>query len=125
MHIAVLTELFMSRTAREWEDCLQGCHVPAARVSTLAETAHEPQFKARGIVHRHDFVPGVDGPLAVPVAGFKFAHGGPRVDRPPPRVGENTLAILGELGYGDEDVARLRTSGAIGVPEQDHVAAAT
>jgi crotonobetainyl-CoA:carnitine CoA-transferase CaiB-like acyl-CoA transferase len=124
-HINVLTELFKTRTALDWENHLQASHVPAARVSTLAEAARCAQFQARGLVHRHGFVPGVEGPLAVPMAGFKFDHGGPRVETPPPRVGENTAAILGELGYRNEDIARLRASHVIAMPEPDHVAAST
>jgi crotonobetainyl-CoA:carnitine CoA-transferase CaiB-like acyl-CoA transferase len=123
-HIEVLTELFKTRTALEWENHLQAAHVPAARVSTLAEAAGGAQFQARGLVHRHGFAPGVGGPLAVPVAGFKFDHGGPRVETPPPRIGENTAAILGELGYRPEDIARLRASRVIAMPELDHAAAA-
>jgi crotonobetainyl-CoA:carnitine CoA-transferase CaiB-like acyl-CoA transferase len=124
MHIEVLSELFKTRTALEWENHLQASHVPASRVSTLAEAAGGAQFQARSLVHRHGFAPGVGGPLAVPVAGFKFDHGGPRVDTPPPRIGENTAAILGELGYPPEDIARLRASRVIAMPELDHAAAA-
>jgi crotonobetainyl-CoA:carnitine CoA-transferase CaiB-like acyl-CoA transferase len=112
-HIKVLTELFRKRTAREWESHLQAHHVPAARVHTIAEAAKEAQFAARDLVHHHAFVPGVEGPLSVAVAGFKFDHGGPQVKSPPPRVGENTVAILEELGYGSADIARLCASGAV------------
>jgi crotonobetainyl-CoA:carnitine CoA-transferase CaiB-like acyl-CoA transferase len=112
-NIKVLTELFKQRTAREWEDLLQAHHVPASRVYTIAETTKEAQFAARDLVHHHAFVPGVEGPLSVAVAGFKFDHGGPQVKSPPPRVGENTVAILDELGYSSDDIARLCASGAI------------
>jgi crotonobetainyl-CoA:carnitine CoA-transferase CaiB-like acyl-CoA transferase len=125
MHIQVLSVLFKERTAREWEAHLQGHRVPAARVNTIAEAVREPQFEARALVHRHDFVPGMDGPLSVPVAGFKFDHGGPEVKSPPPRVGESTVAILQELGYGADDIARFCASGAIGTTEPTHAAAAT
>jgi crotonobetainyl-CoA:carnitine CoA-transferase CaiB-like acyl-CoA transferase len=112
-HVTVLTALFKRRTAREWEDHLQAHHVPASRVYTLAEAAEEPQFVERDLIHRHEFVPGVEGPLSVPVAGFKFDHGGPRVKSPPPRVGENTVAILKEAGYSADDIAMFCSSGAV------------
>jgi formyl-CoA transferase len=42
-----------------------------------------------------------------------FDHDGPRVDAPPPRLGEHTEQVLGELGYGAADIARFRAAGVI------------
>lgn len=111
-HIRVLSDLFKLRTARDWEDHLQAHHVPACRVCTIADAVREPQFAARDLIHHHSYVPGVDGALSVPVAGFKYGHGGPKVKSPPPRVGEHTADLLRELGYDDSAIARLCRSGA-------------
>src|SRR6188474_409827 len=82
--IAVLSEIMLTRTADEWEEFLQARHVPAARVRTMGEALADPQLQARGVVHRHAAADGIEGAFAVPVAAFTFAHGGPRVDTPPP-----------------------------------------
>jgi crotonobetainyl-CoA:carnitine CoA-transferase CaiB-like acyl-CoA transferase len=50
-------------------------------------------------------VPGIDGPVGVPLAAFKFAHGGPSIERPPRQMGADTDAVLQELGYGTDDIA--------------------
>lgn len=113
-HIKVLSDLFQTRSARDWEEHLQTNHVPACRVCTIAEAVLEPQFAARNLIHRHDFAPGVDGPLSVPVAGFKYEHGGPQVTTPPPRIGEHTAVLMRDLGYDDAAIKRLSQSGAIG-----------
>jgi crotonobetainyl-CoA:carnitine CoA-transferase CaiB-like acyl-CoA transferase len=98
--IAVLEDIMMTRTADEWEAFLQANHVPAACVRSMGEALADPQIKTRGVVHRHDSVPGIEGGFGVPVAAFKFAHGGPRIDSPPPMLGQHTDEIIAELKAG-------------------------
>jgi crotonobetainyl-CoA:carnitine CoA-transferase CaiB-like acyl-CoA transferase len=101
------------RTAAEWEDYLQSRHVPAARVRELHEALADPQLESRGVLYRHANVPGIEKPLSVPLAAFKFAHGGPSIERPPARLGEHTDEVLKEAGYDPEQIAALRQTGAI------------
>ena len=101
------------KTADEWENYLQGKQVPATRVRELPEALHDPQLKHRGILHRHESVPGVSKPVTVPLAAFKFAHDGPSIERPPARVGEHTEEVLAAVGYSAGQIAALRRSGAV------------
>ncbi len=96
--VAVLTEIMRTKSAAEWEEFLQARHVPAARVRTMGEALADPQLESRGVIHRHSPGAGVEGELAVPLAAFTFAHGGPRIDTPPPALGEHNKEILLELG---------------------------
>jgi crotonobetainyl-CoA:carnitine CoA-transferase CaiB-like acyl-CoA transferase len=98
--IAVLEEIMLTRTADEWEEFLQARHVPACRVRQMGEAVADPQIATRGILHRHEGATGVAGAFGVPVAAFKFAHGGPRIDTPPPALGEHNEEIFAELGIG-------------------------
>jgi crotonobetainyl-CoA:carnitine CoA-transferase CaiB-like acyl-CoA transferase len=110
---AVIADIIKTRTADEWERYLQARHVPAARVRRMAEALDDPQLAARGVVHRHAGADGVDGPFAVPLAAFKFAHGGPSIETPPRRFGADTDSVLRELGYTAAEIAALRTAGAV------------
>jgi crotonobetainyl-CoA:carnitine CoA-transferase CaiB-like acyl-CoA transferase len=103
--IAALEEIMLTRTADEWEEFLQARHVPACRVRTMGEAVADPQIATRGILHRHEGATGVAGAFGVPVAAFKFAHGGPRIDSPPPALGEHNEEIFAELGIGAQATA--------------------
>jgi crotonobetainyl-CoA:carnitine CoA-transferase CaiB-like acyl-CoA transferase len=110
---ALLGDILKTRTAAEWERFFQARHVPAARVRLMAEALADPHLEARGVVHRHSGAPGIDGPFAVPIAAFKFAHGGPSVETPPPQFGADTDSVLAELGYGAAEIAALRAARVI------------
>jgi crotonobetainyl-CoA:carnitine CoA-transferase CaiB-like acyl-CoA transferase len=109
----VIADIIKTKTADEWEVYFQARHVPAARVRTMAEALADPHFKDRRVFHHFDAVPGIDGPVGVPLAAFKFAHGGPSIEHPPHEMGEDTDAVLGELGYDKAAIARLRQAKAI------------
>jgi crotonobetainyl-CoA:carnitine CoA-transferase CaiB-like acyl-CoA transferase len=110
---AVIAEILRTRTADEWEIHFQVRHVPAARVRTMAEAIADPHFKERRAFHHFESVPGIDGPVGVPLAAFKFAHGGPSIEHPPHEMGQDTDRVLGELGYSDGEISRLRKARVI------------
>ena len=95
--IAVLEEIMSTRNADEWESFLQANHVPAARVRTMGEAVADAQLATRRIIHHHESAPGVEGGFGVPLAAFTFAHGGPRIDTPPPTLGQHNEEIFKEL----------------------------
>jgi len=105
--VEMLAEIMLTRAAEEWEEFLQAHHVPAARVRTMGEAIADPQLATRGIIHRHAVTAGIDGRLSVPLAAFTFAHGGPRIDTPPPTLGQHNEEIFGEL---DEGTVPLETA---------------
>jgi crotonobetainyl-CoA:carnitine CoA-transferase CaiB-like acyl-CoA transferase len=106
--ISVLETIMRSRSAAEWEEYLQANHVPAARVRTMGEAIADPQIASRGVLHRHMKGFGMDGPFSVPLAAFTFAHGGPRIDAPPPTLGQHNEEILAELAQTQREPKRAQ-----------------
>jgi crotonobetainyl-CoA:carnitine CoA-transferase CaiB-like acyl-CoA transferase len=108
-----LTAVLKTRTAKEWEDLLNAIPVPASRVLGVDEALGQEQLNHRGILYRHDSVPGVDGPVTVPLAAFTYDHGRSSIEMPPPRLGADAAAVLGELGLRPEKIAALRDEGVV------------
>ncbi len=109
----ILTEVLQTRTAQEWEDVLNEGGVPAARVRRLEETLAGEQVAARSVLQTFEGQGGPDETRRLAVAAYSFAHGGPKLDRPPPRVGEHTEEVLAELGLGAEEIADLKSTGTV------------
>src|SRR5262245_59053356 len=110
---AELEKIIAGRTADEWEQYLQARHVPAGRVRRLSEALADPHLKSRGVLHEHASIEGVEGPVTVPMAAFKFAEDGPSIESPPPRLGQHTEEVLASVGYSPAEIAALRTDGVI------------
>jgi crotonobetainyl-CoA:carnitine CoA-transferase CaiB-like acyl-CoA transferase len=110
---STLAGIMLTRTAAAWEEFLQERHIPASRVRTMGEALEDTQLASRGLLHRHDAVPGIEGSFTVPVAAFTFGHDGPRVDRPPPTFGQHNDEVLTELGYSASEIAGFRSANII------------
>ena len=61
---------------------------------------------SRGVIHKHASGYGMDQGFGVPLAAFRFDHGGPRIDTPPPTLGQHNEEIFAELGFGEKKRAK-------------------
>lgn len=104
---ALIEQALAGRPADEWWALLNAAGVPAGPVYTVAQALDTPQIAGRGMVGRFENVPGVGRDIRVVRTGFKLNGEAPAVDSPPPRLGEHTAAILGELGYSQADIDNL------------------
>lgn len=107
-----LAPTFKTLTRDEWLARLEANDVPVVPLYNVAEALNDPQVRHLNLVEN------VEHPLA---GAMKFV--GPPVSydnfpesrsSPPPLPGQDSDAILRELGYSDESIAALRTSGAVG-----------
>lgn len=107
----LLVPVMKTRTTAEWVEFLGECGVWAAPVLTYADTFAHPAVAASDAVEESQH------PVAGSVKFLRFpvelSTGRAVVRRPPPMAGEHADEILRECGYGEADIAALRTSGAV------------
>jgi formyl-CoA transferase len=108
-----LETVLTTRPARDWADELNALGVPAGAVMTVPDMLAHPQVAGRGFLARFDDAPGVDRPIDVVRIGAMIDGQRPSVDTPPPALGQDTDAILGDLGFAGDEIAQLRREGVI------------
>ena len=101
------------KTAAEAMAALEGARVPAGPVLDVPEVLTDPQVKARGLLEYVDY-PGAPKPVPLAAPAVQLSATPARIRHRAPMLGEHTSKVLGELGYSDEEIDRLR-SGAGGL----------
>jgi crotonobetainyl-CoA:carnitine CoA-transferase CaiB-like acyl-CoA transferase len=107
----ILEPVMRTRTTAEWVEYLVPRGVWAAPVLSHAETFADPAVRAADAVEEIHHP--VAGPLRLLRFPIEFSTGRATVRRPPPMAGEHSGEVLGELGYGDADIRRLREQGVV------------
>ena len=88
--------------------------VPCAPVVSRFELLHDQQVRANGILE--EFETGAFGKVRMPRAAARFDRTPAEVRKMAPLLGEDSAALLRDLGYNADDVARLEKSGVVRSP---------
>ncbi len=109
--VAHLQPIFRAGRREEWLRRLTEKDVPAAPINTLDEVFDDPQVKTYGfpVEVEHPKM----GKMKLIGNAVDMSRTPPRIDRPPPTLGEHTEEILAALGYDGAAIAELRDNGAI------------
>jgi crotonobetainyl-CoA:carnitine CoA-transferase CaiB-like acyl-CoA transferase len=107
---ALLLEWLLVHTKREVMEASQAAGYMCGAINTMEDVFADPHLAARGFLVEVDHP--YAGTLTYPGAPFKMSETPWRAGRAP-LLGEHTQQVLNGLGYTDEDVALLRSQGAI------------
>jgi formyl-CoA transferase len=101
----------LNRGVHEVLEVLNAAQVPAGRIYTAKDIAEDPHYRARGMLER---VASADG-LSVDVPGIvpKLSATPGAIVRRAPLLGEDTEAVLREVGVTPEQLVALKARGLI------------
>lgn len=109
--IAFMREKFKAKTLDEWCDTFDGLDICWGPVQNLDEAMADPLFKEREMVVELKNAQGTGVKfLGVPV---KLSETPGSVRTLPPEYGENTVAVLREFGYSDEQIKEFDAQGVL------------
>ncbi|MET0308517.1 MAG: CaiB/BaiF CoA-transferase family protein [Sphingomonas sp.] len=110
--LAELRPLIAARTTQWWLEGLRAAGVPSGEVRGVGAALAAPETAARGMV-RSVAHPSA-GEVRLVASPLKLGRT-PVIDPiAPPLLGQDSVVVLGELGYDAEHIEQLRASGVIG-----------
>jgi crotonobetainyl-CoA:carnitine CoA-transferase CaiB-like acyl-CoA transferase len=109
--IPLLRQTTVMKTTAEWIALLENAAVPCGPINDLAGVFADPQVVHRGL---HVEMPHAAGGSAPQVANpIHFSTTPIDYRRAPPLLGQDTAAVLTELGRNETEIAALRAAGIV------------
>ena len=109
--VEILTGIFRERPSAEWLARLERAGVPAGPVLDIAGMQSDPQTVARGMVTEapHTKL----GPVKTLGHPVHYSVTRAEITRGAPLLGEHTVEVLTELGYGEAEIEEFVAGGAV------------
>lgn len=103
-------DFIATRSTRDWLDTLERLEIPCGEITELEEIPNDPHLKAVGFFRSEEHP--TEGAITVPDTPVQFSRTPASIDRLQPKLGEHSGEILREAGLADDDIERMRASGA-------------
>ncbi len=102
----ILSEIFLQKTSREWQEILDGHDVPNGPISTYKDMFQNPQVQQNRIAVElnHEVL----GPMRYVGLPFHLMGSPGKARSAPPVAGEHTVEILTGLGLKREEIEELQ-----------------
>lgn len=104
-------EAFLKQSSDYWLEKLHAIDVGAVRMVHFSDVSKDEQAWANDYLEHVQFPDGMSG--VMPTSPLEMESVGKIVTKPAPMVGHDTVAVLQDLGYSDDEIARMNGSGAI------------
>ena len=104
-------DAFLKQSSDYWLEKLHAIDVGAVRMVHFSDVSKDEQAWANDYLEHVQFPDGVSG--VMPTSPLEMESVGKIVTKPAPMVGHDTVAVLQDLGYSDDEIARMNDSGAI------------
>jgi crotonobetainyl-CoA:carnitine CoA-transferase CaiB-like acyl-CoA transferase len=107
----LIEEVTVTRLRADWLAQCEAAGIPAGPIYSIPEALADPHAQARGMVQEYNY-PGV-GPVKALGNPVKLSRSPARLVKGAPRLGEDNVAVLRELGLDASAIVALRAGGAI------------
>lgn len=109
--VADLEGTFSQRDSAHWLRVLDEAGVPNGPINDMRDVYDDPQVAARGMMEEMEHpVAGTTKHIGIPL---KLSATPGSIRKPSPVLGQHTDEVLAEHGFGPDEVAQLRESGAV------------
>jgi len=113
--VETLNTFMAEETTDTWLERLEAAGVPAGPVFDIAQMTTDPHALARGMIADvHDPSGAEIHAIGHPV---KYSDNPASIRRAAPRFGEHTVEVLGEYGFGKDEIDGLLAAGAVGTAD--------